>query len=568
MELGANACVAPGIDAPPPVAVPQVVANAAAQANPPAPGFPSVAPWAATPPTTPTHAARTPRANAALEPNQPSTAVATPAIAPLSPPAKPATSTAVPLNPARQVEPTTNAIAEPVRFFLTDAETAGTPLSPAVPTPAPLTVTVHSARRSEPPANAAIEQNPADNPAPVLPILAWQVRQRVQPAATIPATPPSATEPETAPTAAPLPDAAPTLPAIDRRPDPVMPRGEIQSTFAPFAPQMPAPATPPAPAAPVSPAPAPAEFSPAAITEDTAPVPAGLVAADSPSAPKTTADGTEVDVTTAAMLFRRAPANDRAAIPSTAAKPAAPRVVDSAIPTGDDAYGEKNVLTSSPEKGRGTDESVGIGVADSALAMPVEYFTRPTRTWREHVPALVERVVSVDLSLSRPTPEAAPADPATTAHQAVATVLNLVETHEARMQAGTHTVTLQFRVGGDDLAVRVELRDGAVHTQFRTDSTELRLALAREWQAVSTQMPDRPLRLTEPTFAPSANAHDDTLFSRSDDDASQHQARLREEFLLAAGAPRRSPAVPAASSTSSVRGPVAPPTALHLSAFA
>jgi hypothetical protein len=45
------------------------------------------------------------------------------------------------------------------------------------------------------------------------------------------------------------------------------------------------------------------------------------------------------------------------------------------------------------------------------------------------------------------------------------------------------------------------LRDGAGHATFRTDSNELRSALAHEWQAVSAETPDHPLRLAEPVFA-------------------------------------------------------------------
>ncbi len=62
-------------------------------------------------------------------------------------------------------------------------------------------------------------------------------------------------------------------------------------------------------------------------------------------------------------------------------------------------------------------------------------------------------------------------------------------------------VTLKFTVSGVDLGVRVELRGENIHTTFRTDSPELRAALAQEWQAVTAvHAGDRSARLAEPVF--------------------------------------------------------------------
>jgi hypothetical protein len=91
------------------------------------------------------------------------------------------------------------------------------------------------------------------------------------------------------------------------------------------------------------------------------------------------------------------------------------------------------------------------------------------------------------------------------AQRAVATVSNLVDTQFNASMQKSGSVQLRLKFGGEDLSVRVELRDGAVHTDFRTDSPELRAALHREWQAVATQSTDALRRYADPVFSPSGD---------------------------------------------------------------
>lgn len=85
-----------------------------------------------------------------------------------------------------------------------------------------------------------------------------------------------------------------------------------------------------------------------------------------------------------------------------------------------------------------------------------------------------------------------------TAERAVEAVLDVAHRVASRHQ---NSVNLQFSVGGNELDVRVEMRDGEVRTTFKTDSADLRAALATEWQAVAAQPnPDRPVRLADPVF--------------------------------------------------------------------
>src|SRR5581483_11633984 len=93
---------------------------------------------------------------------------------------------------------------------------------------------------------------------------------------------------------------------------------------------------------------------------------------------------------------------------------------------------------------------------------------------------------------------ALPPEIVSTAHRAVETALEVADRFTAQDR---HTVNLQFSVAGQDLAVRVELRADEVRTTFRTDSPELRNALAHEWQSVAGQgTSERGLRLVTPTF--------------------------------------------------------------------
>jgi len=133
---------------------------------------------------------------------------------------------------------------------------------------------------------------------------------------------------------------------------------------------------------------------------------------------------------------------------------------------------------------------------------------------------------------------------------------------------------------GTQLSVRLEYRGGVVHTTFRTDSTDLRDTLTREWQSTmpSVVAGERSVRLAEPTFTPASAPRGDsqsfdlggqtTRQQQQDTPQPQEKAAFGSEFAFARGAsPRRTAAaVPAADTT--VASTVRPDTAQHLHAFA
>ena len=147
------------------------------------------------------------------------------------------------------------------------------------------------------------------------------------------------------------------------------------------------------------------------------------------------------------------------------------------------------------------DPDLGIGVAKPATDMPAATFANRSAPAAVlvHTAAASVAVAAPDL-LARSAPLLA-SDAPSTAQRAVDAVLTATD----RFAAGDrHAVNLQFFVGGADLAVRVELRANEVRATFRTDSAELRTALAHEWQAVSGDATDRPVRLAPPVFTSSS----------------------------------------------------------------
>jgi hypothetical protein len=121
------------------------------------------------------------------------------------------------------------------------------------------------------------------------------------------------------------------------------------------------------------------------------------------------------------------------------------------------------------------------------------------------------------------------------------------------------SVKLQFTVGGEQLAVRVELKGNQVHTTFRTDSPELRSALAQEWQSVSAaQTGVRTQRLADPVFASNSSTgqgmSSDSGAAHQRDSGARHPQTapgeifgLRHAFSTTTAAPAAAVAAPATS---------------------
>lgn len=171
---------------------------------------------------------------------------------------------------------------------------------------------------------------------------------------------------------------------------------------------------------------------------------------------------------------------------------------------------EKKSLISGDQSDKMTPLTVGIDTANASPAVTLDY--------------------SSAARLAPPPPISAPAGTASapaspvnaSARTAVDAVIKLLDVQTGRSQEPVSAVSLNFKFGGDDLAVRVEWRNGEVHTQFRTDSPELRSALASQWQATAPNTGNRTTPFAAPVFSssgdPSASASRDEREARQPGD--------------------------------------------------
>jgi len=154
--------------------------------------------------------------------------------------------------------------------------------------------------------------------------------------------------------------------------------------------------------------------------------------------------------------------------------------------------GAKDEWVASHARSLGTDGAKSAAsMASTSLSSPPTPSTSDFASWAPSATtAAVARAEAV----------AETGDAFSSAHEAVEVVLHAVEHVASREQK---SVQLSFSVAGEQLAVRVEMRADEVRTTFRTDSSELRAALAQEWQQVSggATQTERSLRIAPAVFA-------------------------------------------------------------------
>ncbi len=237
--------------------------------------------------------------------------------------------------------------------------------------------------------------------------------------------------------------------------------------------------------------------------------------------------------------------------------------------SGDGPEQQKQSVLSSHQGVENTSKALGINVAEKQDLMSAPASTPPSPSRFNEPMPLPAAPLALDALVVTPPPAASAADSgvASAAHRAVDAVMAIADQYSSAPQ---HTVSLQFSVSGVDLAVRVEMRPDGVHTVFRTDSSELRTALANEWQSVMTTQPqDRSPRLADPVFTSghpgTATSADSGGAGGRDSSARQQQPQpAPERFSL--GTPRATPSVVAPKAAPVRVTPAS--TALHLHTFA
>jgi len=156
------------------------------------------------------------------------------------------------------------------------------------------------------------------------------------------------------------------------------------------------------------------------------------------------------------------------------------------------------------------------------------------------------------------------------ARRAVDTAVNLMEIQAGLRGRNLSTVSVRMKLAGEDLAIRVRLRDGEVHTSFQTASADLRAAISREWQVAASESPQRILRFHEPEFSNVDRNLADRGASEQhsrDGNAAREQAQLRREAGIVSGLANRAP-VAAPSILPAAVAEILAPGSLHLSTFA
>jgi hypothetical protein len=218
--------------------------------------------------------------------------------------------------------------------------------------------------------------------------------------------------------------------------------------------------------------------------------------------------------------------------------------------------GEKHSLAAGLQKDANASSPLGIAAAQLGSAMPAAPSETAVLARALAPEAAVSPAASSSASNSAPAPAAAPAaDASAPVRATVETVVRLVEAQASRGLQTVSSVNLNFQVGADDLAVRVEWRNGEVHTQFRTDSEDLRSALASQWQAVSPGLADRSVHFAPPVFGSSTATGGQSLASAGGESAPRQQSQTPAGQ---GGAQRFSPASSPRPDTSSSLPAAAP----------
>lgn len=175
----------------------------------------------------------------------------------------------------------------------------------------------------------------------------------------------------------------------------------------------------------------------------------------------------------------------------------------------------KEILNPNHKAVGAADTRLGTDVAKSDSPMSFTPSNRPKA--EAATPAMVLLPTEKPDFTATLSPEAAM--PVGTLREMMATVVSALDTLEQRWDAQSKRVDLEFQVGGEPVALRLELKEDTVHVTFKTETARMRTALTREWQAVMPSATVGLLRLAEPVFHALAGAAADTAFGSTGQEA-------------------------------------------------
>lgn len=251
---------------------------------------------------------------------------------------------------------------------------------------------------------------------------------------------------------------------------------------------------------------------------------ASSAVAKNPSVPATTV--TEAGVENAAQ------AADIRITPDTPEKIAAPRAnaraeIASGVNPSNDGKEKKTVIVDG-KKVNTMASNVGTRGANREVSMPYSVSNKTASAEFTTTPAVA---MSGGIQNGTTAPLAAATAPSEVQAPRLVQEIRAIADRISVIDRNSVEVRFDFN-NSEHLSVRVEYRDGTVHTTFRTDSSQLRDVISNEWQAQAAASEQRSYRVADPVF----NSPDTKQQESSLGDGSGRQ-RSYEQSAQSGGAP-------------------------------
>lgn len=157
---------------------------------------------------------------------------------------------------------------------------------------------------------------------------------------------------------------------------------------------------------------------------------------------------------------------------------------------------EKKTLSVDDKRVNSMSRNVGTRAANRDISMSYSVSNKPVSAEITMTPAVS---VSGGIQTGTPTPVAATSAPIVVQAPRLVEEIRAIADRISLIDRNSVEVRFDFN-DAEKLLVRVEYRDGTVHTTFRTDSSQLRDVISTEWQAQAATAEQRSYRVADPVF--------------------------------------------------------------------
>lgn len=165
-----------------------------------------------------------------------------------------------------------------------------------------------------------------------------------------------------------------------------------------------------------------------------------------------------------------------------------------------------------------------------------------------------------------PTSSALNPAPATPAESlAIKLVERVAEISDQVASRPTEQIKIELDLPDTRIEIRLALRDGRLHADFRTDSADLRDALSHAWRDFASTQESSSARWAEPSFSTSTAPQPATPAQPSSNQSGQSSLADQREPRRDAPTPSQNPAAPARHRTQSSSTPAPSGTRLDSS---